>query len=234
MSDAKSPSDLSMDEILAAIRRIIADDEQSSAGAGRAGGEAASTTAGSAGVAAAAPAAGPTSAPAARPSRAAEDDVLELTDALNDDGTVRRLAPIGGSSPYLAGASREPVAAAGETEPEPQAKPEPPQPETTAQPAPEPPRPEPTAPAQPAPAAASEDHLVSEVTSLAAAAAFARLASAPRTHRETPLVGDRPLDEIVQDLLRPLLQTWLDENLPHIVERLVRAEIDRIGRSGTG
>jgi len=31
MSDAKSPSDLSMDEILTAIRRIIADDEQSSA-----------------------------------------------------------------------------------------------------------------------------------------------------------------------------------------------------------
>jgi len=48
------------------------------------------------------------------------------------------------------------------------------------------------------------------------------------------MVGDKPLDQIVQDLLRPLLQTWLDENLPQIVERLVQAEIARIGRSETG
>jgi uncharacterized protein len=38
----------------------------------------------------------------------------------------------------------------------------------------------------------------------------------------------------VQELLRPLLRTWLDENLPQIVERLVQAELARIGRSGTG
>jgi len=224
MSDAKSPSDLSMDEILTAIRRIIADDEQSSAAAGS-GKAAAGSGETTAAASTASVASGPPAAPAVGSARtAAEDDVLELTEALNDDGTVRRLAPIGGSAPYMAGASREPpVATAAEPEPEQQAKPEP-----------EPASREPASPSLAAVAAQSEDRLVSEVTSLAAAAAFARLASAPRTHRETPMVGDKPLDEIVQELLRPLLQTWLDENLPQIVERLVQAEIDRIGRSGTG
>jgi len=57
----------------------------------------------------------------------------------------------------------------------------------------------------------------------------------PTTRREPPLVGGRPLDDIVRDLLRPLLRTWLDENLPGIVERLVEAELARISaRSGPG
>ena len=35
---------------------------------------------------------------------------------------------------------------------------------------------------------------------------------------------------IVQDMLRPMLKSWLDENLPVVVERLVRAEIERVSR----
>ncbi len=35
-----------------------------------------------------------------------------------------------------------------------------------------------------------------------------------------------------QDMLRPMLKTWLDDNLPPLVERLVRAEIERISRGG--
>jgi hypothetical protein len=31
-------------------------------------------------------------------------------------------------------------------------------------------------------------------------------------------------------MLRPMLKQWLDENLPAIVERLVRAEIQRVAR----
>ena len=31
-------------------------------------------------------------------------------------------------------------------------------------------------------------------------------------------------------MLRPMLKAWLDENLPDIVERLVRAEIERLAR----
>lgn len=37
-------------------------------------------------------------------------------------------------------------------------------------------------------------------------------------------------DEIAADLLRPMLQEWLDENLPTLVERLVREEIERVAR----
>jgi cell pole-organizing protein PopZ len=33
-------------------------------------------------------------------------------------------------------------------------------------------------------------------------------------------------------MLRPMLKTWLDANLPGLVERLVRAEIQRVARSG--
>ncbi len=40
----------------------------------------------------------------------------------------------------------------------------------------------------------------------------------------------RSLDEIAQDMLRPMLQDWLDDNLPTLVERLVREEIERIAR----
>jgi uncharacterized protein len=40
----------------------------------------------------------------------------------------------------------------------------------------------------------------------------------------------RTLDELVQEMLRPMLKNWLDDNLPQIVERLVRAEIERVSR----
>jgi cell pole-organizing protein PopZ len=33
---------------------------------------------------------------------------------------------------------------------------------------------------------------------------------------------------MVRNMLRPMLQTWLDEHLPGIVERLVREEIARV------
>ena len=40
------------------------------------------------------------------------------------------------------------------------------------------------------------------------------------------------LDDLASELLRPMLQQWLDDNLPVIVERLVRAEIERVARGG--
>jgi cell pole-organizing protein PopZ len=42
----------------------------------------------------------------------------------------------------------------------------------------------------------------------------------------------RTLEDLVQDMLRPMLKGWLDENLPPLVERLVRAEIERVARHG--
>ncbi|MBV9753946.1 MAG: DUF2497 domain-containing protein, partial [Hyphomicrobiales bacterium] len=42
------------------------------------------------------------------------------------------------------------------------------------------------------------------------------------------VLGDnvRSLEDTVKEMLRPLLKTWLDDNLPQIVERLVRMEIE--------
>ncbi len=42
----------------------------------------------------------------------------------------------------------------------------------------------------------------------------------------------RTLDDLVKDMLRPMLKGWLDDNLPTLVERLVRAEIERVARGG--
>jgi cell pole-organizing protein PopZ len=40
------------------------------------------------------------------------------------------------------------------------------------------------------------------------------------------------LDRCAQEMLRPVVQEWFDENLPALVERLVRAEVERITRAG--
>lgn len=40
----------------------------------------------------------------------------------------------------------------------------------------------------------------------------------------------RSFDDIAEDMLRPMLQEWLDDNLPTLVERLVREEIERVAR----
>ena len=47
--------------------------------------------------------------------------------------------------------------------------------------------------------------------------------------------GGRTLEEVVSDLLRPMLQRWLDDNLPRLVETTVRAELARLtGKAGPG
>ena len=40
------------------------------------------------------------------------------------------------------------------------------------------------------------------------------------------------LHEYAREMLRPMLRAWLDDNLPTLVERLVRAEIERVARGG--
>ena len=42
----------------------------------------------------------------------------------------------------------------------------------------------------------------------------------------------QPVEGLMREMLRPLLRTWLDDNLPAIVEGLVRAEIERVARRG--
>jgi cell pole-organizing protein PopZ len=40
----------------------------------------------------------------------------------------------------------------------------------------------------------------------------------------------RTLEDLVKEMLRPMLKSWLDDNLPGLVERIVKAEIDRVSR----
>ena len=42
------------------------------------------------------------------------------------------------------------------------------------------------------------------------------------------------LEDLVREMLRPMLKAWLDDNLPGMVERLVRAEIERVSRGRMG
>jgi cell pole-organizing protein PopZ len=66
--------------------------------------------------------------------------------------------------------------------------------------------------------------LLSNTASAAVDSAFGSLA-------HTVLAQNaRTLDDLVKDMLRPMLKSWLDDNLPGLVERLVRAEIERVSR----
>ena len=42
----------------------------------------------------------------------------------------------------------------------------------------------------------------------------------------------RTLEDLVKEMLRPMLKHWLDDNLPGLVERIVKAEIERVSRGG--
>jgi cell pole-organizing protein PopZ len=43
-----------------------------------------------------------------------------------------------------------------------------------------------------------------------------------------PPSGVNPLEEIIREMLRPMLKQWLDEHLPHMVDEHVKREISRI------
>lgn len=86
------------------------------------------------------------------------------------------------------------------------------------------------APAVPMAAPRSEDRasLISHETSAAVDSAFNALA-------QTVLVQNaRTLEDLVREMLRPMLKSWLDDNLPGMVERLVRGEIERVSRGRVG
>ena len=47
---------------------------------------------------------------------------------------------------------------------------------------------------------------------------------------QTLLQNSRTLEDVVADTLQPMLKSWLDDNLPSIVERMVKEEIERVSR----
>ncbi|KPF71879.1 hypothetical protein IP69_05280 [Bosea sp. AAP35] len=68
--------------------------------------------------------------------------------------------------------------------------------------------------------------LLSDQTSSAVTNAFGQLAHTVLSNNA------RTLEDLVKDMLKPMLKGWLDDNLPTMVERLVRAEIERVARGG--
>lgn len=98
-----------------------------------------------------------------------------------------------------------------------------------AEPEPEPmaayePEPEPEPAYQPPPIAPGEG-LVGDIAAAAAASAFGKLSKSI----QMPAEG-RTLEDVVRELLRPMLKQWLDDNLPQIVQATVDQEVERIAR----
>ena len=182
----------SMEEILASIRRIIADDQVAKSEE-------------------------PEPARAPLPEN---DDILDLAEVAKP---IRKAAP----APIAA----EPVGRDEVAVPEPDPEPEPEFDAIWDEPlAPEPPPRQEALPrqdarydARPEPASAGE-RLTSAVTDASVTQAFSMLANTVLSNNA------RTLEDLVQDMLRPMLKSWLDDNLPVMVERLVRAEIERVAR----
>jgi cell pole-organizing protein PopZ len=237
---AKPQQEPSMEEILASIRRIISEEAE-------------------------APQA-ETMDQVEKAQAYEDEDVLQLTRMVKEDGTVVNLA------------DRQAMAAQPQAEPEPEPEPEmeaEPEPEPEAMPAPVPqpkmaePEPEPMPmPPKPAPVAVkppppppepepepelepeedlelqeveppaevgvvndkAEEPLVSKETAELSTAALAALAQA--VARENVGFAGRTLEDLTKEILRPLIKEWLNDNLPTLIERLVRAEIEKmVGRA---
>ncbi len=200
MSDPKPKSEPSMDEILATVRRIIAEDESDGAPA-------------------------PASVPIV------SSDVLDLTEALEPDGSVRHIAPFGGSPPNP-NEPRVPPLSDGRIEPEP------PRSAAAAE----------TADRQESPGRSAEanegaslrdaslrDASLREPRGNATSGQEARIAPTASTPPEGIPEGEvrlgggeRTLEDITRELLRPMLQRWLQENLQGVIEQEVRAQLARV------
>jgi uncharacterized protein len=73
-------------------------------------------------------------------------------------------------------------------------------------------------------AAAPQPQMLSRSTVSAVESAFNSLANTVLSNNA------RTLEDLVKEMLRPMLKSWLDDNLPGLVERIVKAEIERVSR----
>jgi uncharacterized protein len=164
----------SMEEILASIRSIIADDKEPSA----------------------------TGVPPPKPAASVGPQIVYSNDSLP---SVRAVAP----APEAAPAPERPAEIVASSPKIAWEKPVAVTPEV-----------EPIAPP------AEEEPFVSEVTDAAVSASFNALSAS------VALQSSAMVESLTREVLRPMLKAWLDDNLPSLVERLVRAEIQRVARGG--
>lgn len=226
----KGDEDLSMEEILQSIRKIIAEDDD--------GGDKGKKNG---------------MADKGENDGVPGSDVLELTEMLKEDGTVVSLKPEAAAAP----AAPAPAAAAGgdvlnkidealapKAAEKPAEKPVEKPAEKPAAAAPAPaaaaPAPAPAAPAT-APAAAplspqaEADALLSAAAAKASADEFKRLHAAAEPPLPPVVTTPSPtfssgltVETMVMDMLKPMMKSWLDVNLPAIVERIVEREVRKI------
>lgn len=78
----------------------------------------------------------------------------------------------------------------------------------------------------PPPAPPPQQHILSHSTVSSVESAFNALANTVLSNNA------RTLEDLVKEMLRPMLKSWLDDNLPGLVERIVKAEIERVSRGG--
>ncbi len=196
----ESADELSMEEILQSIRRIIAEENDEGT-------------------------------PSPETSEAEGDDVLELTEVVEDP--MENRDPLAAIDAIMASsAAPEPAPMEAMAMPAPPTAPAPEMPRFE-EPAPRAfePRELPKAPPEPV----AEDVLVSESTAAAAINSLrsvrdtAHRAAEHRPHGLTFRTGTT-VEDLVIEALRPMLKDWLDTHLPHTVERIVQREIQRIAQ----
>ena len=197
MATPSAQQEPTMEEILASIRRIISED----ADAGKAG------------------------APA--PVAASRDnEVLELTNVVHDDGSVgRQSAPAPEPAPAPPRRRAPPPLPRHEPEPVREHQPEPRVSRRAAAPEPRPMRNQ-----SDLDMVEKDDGILSSQASSAITNAFGMLAR----ERDVSVGSGISLEDIVTQIMKPLLAQWLDEHLPEIVERVVQQEVERAARSGGG
>lgn len=209
MPNSPSDQEPSIEEILASIRQIISDDDGEGGVAAEPVIEAVeppSPTPQPAPTPVKPPAAKAPPAPAPPP---LDDDILELTQRIDEPEPAPRFQP----------------------EPEPAFEPEPDVPETAFAPPPPMPKPRADKPAASKPTAAIGDSILTSGAASAALQGFSRLAGTVPIERAPASGGEGvTLEDIVRDMLRPMLRDWLDHNLPPMIEKLVAKELEKLAR----
>ncbi len=82
----------------------------------------------------------------------------------------------------------------------------------------------------PPPVQFTDDSIFTEYAQEAAVSGFARLADNIAIDRRRHTMEGVTLEDVVKDMLQPMLREWLDDNLPGIIERLVEKELEKLAR----
>jgi cell pole-organizing protein PopZ len=216
VAEPNAKQDPSMEEILASIRRIISED----------GGEAPVANSGAAAPALAANGSGA--------GHGKDADVLELTEIIEEEKSEAAIkadvvppAPNGSIAQAMAAAAAKAAAApvAMEAEPAVPAEPAPRKESAMA---------ETSQSSAPVITGEARERLVSSAAQEATARAFGALSASLDAARGPAGMslgqGNRTLEDLVRELLKPMLKDWLEANLPGVVDRLVQKEIREMVR----